>query len=504
MKNLKDIFFHRDFPEYLNLGLFTGLLLVLGTLFFILPKRKVSDIEKRNLTQKPKFIVDSILSGSYTSQMDLYYSDNFPFRDWFVMNKNKTEGMLGIQPEIIEHKNIDITKQNTENWAKINSALKKNEADSVETEVDSLSNKSDVNLIIVNGKAIQVFGGTDGMAKYYASVLNAYAVALGGTVNIFSVLAPSPSDLYLPQKYESMRGKEKHNINVVGNHLSAGIVHVNTYKALWKHRNEYLFFNTDHHWTGLGAYYAYREFCKAAGFAPVQPKNLEKKVIHGFLGTYYALTQDPKLAKNIDSVVYYKFPVQTKTIAHPDSGQPYKTHYLIEGARGGFSYGVFLGSDFPLMEIETNVKNGRRAVLVKNSFGNPFATYLVNHFEKIYIVDYRYYRSSVVQLVLDNNITDLVFINNVILANAKPHLQQLQLAMYYGKDTIAMEKNSIPDSFRVKNNPADTTFSGDSALIKKLKDTIPPSDAVKQKDTLTKKIETDSILMNQLDRNENN
>ena len=34
---------------------------------------------------------------------------------------------------------------------------------------------------------------------------------------------------------------------------------VNAYTVLNQHKNEYIYYKTDHHWTTLGAYYVYQQ-----------------------------------------------------------------------------------------------------------------------------------------------------------------------------------------------------------------------------------------------------
>ena len=34
-------------------------------------------------------------------------------------------------------------------------------------------------------------------------------------------------------------------------------------KKLMQHRDEYIYFGTDHHWTADGAYYAYEAYCES-------------------------------------------------------------------------------------------------------------------------------------------------------------------------------------------------------------------------------------------------
>ena len=88
-------------------------------------------------------------------------------------------------------------------------------------------------------------------------------------------------------------------------------------------------------------------------------------------------------------------------------------------------YGVFLGGDHPLMVVHGSQGAGRRALLIKNSYGNPFAVYLVEHFETVVIVDYREYEGKVVDLVEEHQITDVIVFNGAITANATSHISAL-------------------------------------------------------------------------------
>jgi hypothetical protein len=81
-------------------------------------------------------------------------------------------------------------------------------------------------------------------------------------------------------------------------------------------------------------------------------------------------------------------------------------------------YGSFIGGDYPLTIMESDVKNGKNIMVIKDSYGNPFAPYLSAHFEKVFVVDYRYYEGSVTKLILENNIGSLVFAHNIYVINS--------------------------------------------------------------------------------------
>ena len=86
--------------------------------------------------------------------------------------------------------------------------------------------------------------------------------------------------------------------------LDSNIKKVWAIDEIRKHRTEYIYFNTDHHWTSLGAYYAYRAFCFTAGLTPVSLDTIAYKTKPSFLGSLYRLTRDPGLQSNPDSVRY--------------------------------------------------------------------------------------------------------------------------------------------------------------------------------------------------------
>jgi hypothetical protein len=76
------------------------------------------------------------------------------------------------------------------------------------------------------------------------------------------------------------------------------------------------------------------------------------------------------------------------------------------------------------MKIETSVKNGKKIALIKNSLGNAFAPFLINHFETVFVVDYRYYDGNLTNLIKEHNITDVVLLQNNFGANTSWHIKK--------------------------------------------------------------------------------
>ena len=95
-------------------------------------------------------------------------------------------------------------------------------------------------------------------------------------------------------------------------------------------------------------------------------------------------------------------------------------------ASGPYSYGVFLGGDYPLTIIKTDVNNGRKLVIIKESYGNAPATYIASGFEETYVVDERYYDGNLAELVESRGITDILIINNCAAANTNVHIANIE------------------------------------------------------------------------------
>jgi hypothetical protein len=278
-------------------------------------------------------------------------------------------------------------------------------------------------ILVADGRAMQLFTGSPNGARHYARVVNEFADRLRGKVDIYSVIVPTAQTFYLPESYVGKVREEPPNINATYKMLDSSVATVDVVGSLQGHESENLYFRTDHHWTGLAAYYAYAEFCKTAGFKPTSLDPTNKRTISPYRGSLYRYAKSTKEHKA--DVLEYWLPNVSVSVERysSDSSKPSTGSLLKESSKG---YGVFLGGDYPLMIARSSSKSGRRALLIKNSYGNPFAVYLVEQYETVVIVDYRKFDGSVPDLIDEHGITDLIFINGAITANAKSHVGQLE------------------------------------------------------------------------------
>lgn len=290
-------------------------------------------------------------------------------------------------------------------------------------------------LLILGNRCMESFAGTYDGANYYSQVVKQYKKDLGDNVNVYSLVAPTSSSIYLKNVirdgvdfYEKYGGNQADKLAYLDEKFeNSGVVSVNVYDALYKHWDEQIYFRTDWHWTQLGAYYAAEEFAKVAGleiksinddtYYEKTGKYNEDGTPKAFIGTFYASAGSPAVLKNNpDEFFWYDFK-HDYTVDYYDreTGKTLKstrdTCYLhINDSYTSAWYMTFLDADNNLCKINTGTKNGKTIVLFKDSFGNCFAPLLMSMYETIYVVDCRYFTANSITFCKDVGATDVMFV----------------------------------------------------------------------------------------------
>ena len=430
--------------QIVNVALFMLALVGLGGLLvaeFIQrsPTPELSIEENRALAAFPEPSWDALIEGRFAHGVDEWIADHFPARDRFMAANFWLEQHRGFRSE----QAITVYAVTIDNDAELEPLddelgldeleLDELELDELELELDENDADADVSrsegILVVDGRAMQLFAGGPKGSRKYAAVINEYAEALRDKVSIYVLIVPTAQTFYLPESYAGRVRHEPPNIAATYAMLDSSVKTVDVVAALADHASEYIYFRTDHHWTGLGAYHAYAGFCEQAGFEAVALDSMEMGTIAPYRGSLYRYTHDEKLRGRPDQVEYWIPPVAAEVVRVTREG---RRTLVSEGAllrTQSKGYGVFLGGDQPLLVARTGNHTGRRALLVKNSYGNPFAVYLVSHFDEVVIVDYRKFDASVLALIEDYQITDLIFLNGAITANARFHIARLARIM---------------------------------------------------------------------------
>lgn len=214
-------------------------------------------------------------------------------------------------------------------------------------------------------------------------------------------------------------------IRNIYNHLRKDVKAVDCYTPLSQHVNEDIYLRTDHHWAPLGAYYAAQKFAHVAGVPFKDLSNYDKKVVHNFVGSMYGYSHDISIKNAPEDFVYYV-----------PRGIEYNTTYINYSISKGFqitkesaptqgpffyhmkdgngnAYGTFMGGDSKITAVRTATKNGRRLIILKDSFGNALPGYLFYSFEEIHVVDCRYFTLNLTDYVNEHGITDILMANNM-------------------------------------------------------------------------------------------
>jgi hypothetical protein len=427
----------------INSVLFLSALVGMSSFFLFLPKQKLSEGEKRKLAVFPSFTFDTYLNGTWADSLDEFVDDHFPFRNKFISMAETFNSNKGIH--LTHQEKIFIGKKRIGNTT--------NEEDTTHAKMnfkDDFDEAYSGSLLILDGSVYPVGGGNPKMSKFFSAMLNEYADKLRGRTRVLSAVAPLSSAFIPALKYRKYNTQNKETLLAIKSSLTNGAIFCDVFNELDKHANEKMFFSTDHHWNATGAYYAYVAFCRGAGFTPVDRDKMEKKVKYNFLGSLYQLTRDPSVKANPDTLVYYVPNVTTTAVRYNANNydRPTKASVFSHASSGGNTYLTFLGGDAPLIKITTSVKNGKKAVVIKNSMGNAFAVYLISHYEEVYVLDFRYSNHNLLQLIEKNNINDLIFALGMYGAQSQGTIGMMRrLATNNGvpkrKSTVQSDSNKV-------------------------------------------------------------
>ncbi len=368
---------------------------VIGILIPLRPEK--SDIEKRELSKFPTLSWSSIWDGSFFEGVSTWFSDTFPFRESFLSMGSGLESMYGIHTQEI-HGNtnavadeipdstdtvvtpapvLTVTATPTATPTPTAAATATPEASVTETPTaapteepatqdGTIHDNPEVagTVYIADNKGFEIYYFNRGGADAYASMLNTVRSNLPSSVNVYDMLAPTNFSVCLDENIQSSLGgsSARDAFNYIDSLLDTSIIQVPVLDTLINHNAEYIYYNTDHHWTALGAYYAYRQFCSIKGITPHELSYFTEVEYPGFLGTFYSYSnQSEALANNPDTVKAY-IPVGTNDETVTDeTGASYSLSVVndMTDSSAGSKYSAFLGGDNALTEINNpNITDG--------------------------------------------------------------------------------------------------------------------------------------------------
>lgn len=421
-----------------QIGLFFGVLLVLSVISWIIPLHPTeSEAEKRELAKFPAFSVQALASGDYFDGINAWFADTFPFRDVYVSANSRFKSLLAPGGTTVHgdvEQGDDIPDQPT---VQVDPSADEPSTDepavpSVEDEPDHEIQEPDMTdvpveklgaILIAGDTAYEYYGFSQSAADIYINAMNRAASQLKGKAAVYDIIVPTSMDITLPAsvRKDVQSSDQRKAMDYMYDSMSDDVAKVDIYDHLRNHRDEYIYFRTDHHWTALGAYYAYEKFCQVKGVAPASLEDDFQTVEYpGFLGSFYSDSgKSPALAGG-DTITAY-VPKDTNSIAiTQNDGSPLNWMVVSDVSTWAASskYSCFIGGDNAWSVIENpNVTDGSACIVIKESFGNAFVPFLVPDYQKVYVVDYRYISKvkgdKLNALVDATGAKDVLFVNNI-------------------------------------------------------------------------------------------
>lgn len=421
--------------------LFGLLFAAFAVVFNTLPRSTYSELEKRELAKFPALTVEGLADGSLTSGVSAWFSDSEPFRDDFMALSMLIKDAIRLETgeeNITFHASIDSdsSEPQDDHSAEPSPAMPDSlgtvtEDPDFHVGADENAKIANAGIIIVGSgervRALMAYGGSGKGCTGYAQAANKYKETFPD-VNIYCMVIPTAVEYYCPEKVRNRTRPQRPTIDNVNSHLRPDVKAVDIYATLGAHAEEDIFLRTDHHWAPLGAYYAAEKFAEVAG-VPFRPlSSYDRKVVHGYVGSMYGYSKDIAIKKAPEDFVYYVPRDVTYTTTYTNytidenyrvigMGRPYKSAFFFRFKDGsGGAYCTFMGGDTKITCVRTSTKNGRRLIILKDSFGNAIPGYLFYSFEEIHVIDSRYFTKNMVDYVQENGITDILFANNIFKA----------------------------------------------------------------------------------------
>lgn len=296
-------------------------------------------------------------------------------------------------------------------------------------EDDGTNGTSSYNVYVWKKAAYELFGSTAQRAQTYAKTINGFQKDFGDSVKVYDMVVPNHTEMGLPQRLkdsDAYSTSQADNIKAAYESLDSAITPINCYNYLAEHNSEYIYFNTDHHWTGLGAYYSYKAFCDTLGKTSLSLKDCTEKTIDGFTGSF----SNSATGLQADTVHYWEFPYDVSmqiTYADATTGT-YDSPYYQYAEAGSNTYGVFIMGDNVATVLKSSsdkAPENSKIAVVKESYGNAFVPYLTYNYKEVHVIDFRYFKENLVDYCKKNNITEVLFLNGVMSANTQIQLDSM-------------------------------------------------------------------------------
>ena len=359
---------------------FIGVFLVANA---VSPDRTFSEVENRNLEQLPAvdfgtpeklFRDGNFFNGQFMRDFETYTTDQFIGRDAWVDLKARTERALGKK----ENNNVYFADNDT-----LITRFDQPAADRV------TENLNYVNKLVENVDIPVVFS-----------------------------LIPTQACIWADRLPEGAPNASQTDLMAQAQGAVTGATWADVYTPLMEHKDEDIFYRTDHHWTSLGAYYGYTGLASALGYTPVPLTDYTPTVRSTeFYGTVFS-SSGVRWVKP-DTITTYVPDDGITVVSHTydNSGNPVEEQralYVESFLSVKDKYSMFLGGNQSLGVVtNTNNPDGPKLLIIRDSYADSLVPFLTAHYSEIHLIDPRYYHLSVKDYVEQNGIDQALVLYSV-------------------------------------------------------------------------------------------
>ncbi len=381
----------KNFGSKAVTGIFLALVFGITIAGFFVPVKARSESENRALAQKPKFSLASLFAKEdkekFTTKYEAYLTDQFIGRDTWISVKTRTELLLG---------KTDI---NGVYFAEDDYLITRTDASSIDAEQEEKN-----------------IARLDAFIKKYSELL--------GDTNVYAMLVPTAADI-LADKLPPFTSE--YDQEALLNHIAAmlGDNFIDTREELMQHKDEYLYYKTDHHWTALGAYYAYRAWAQAQKI-PVREQE-DYKISTGSEEFYGTLYSKVNIQMPADTVLLYE-DGRSYRVEYDMDGKPQKSMFSIKRLSEKDKYMVYLDGNHALTQIQQQgqKKTEKKLLVIKDSYAHTFVPFLAQDYDEVIMVDFRYNKMPVSMIIENYGITDILVLYNATNFVHDDNLYQLE------------------------------------------------------------------------------
>ncbi|MDO5522013.1 MAG: DHHW family protein [bacterium] len=353
--------------------IFVGMIFGLTTASLIKKDTSFSANENRVLQQRPEFSAERLFDGTFTKEYESYVTDQFVARDQWIAMKVYAEKALQKKDinGVYFGKDDYLIQQNLP--SEIDQTLVDKNVNRLQSFIEQYKDKANINVMIVPTSSYIL---KDKMPKY-------------------------------AQEYDQKGLMDQIQTAIGSEH------YINVEDTLASHKDEYVYYRTDHHWTSLGAFYSYQKAGEQMGFTPYKQEDYTiTKASDDFLGTTYSKVNIKSKADDINLYSLNKSLSYHVDINNDD--KQLNGLYDMEKLKQKDKYPVFLGGNNSIVEITGGCKNGKTLLVIKDSFAHSMVPFLADHYEKIIMIDYRYYNVSTKKLMEESKVSDVLVLYNTI------------------------------------------------------------------------------------------